>query len=107
MKNSALILVILLSTLMCGCNVLKPVERYCEIAIGYPDDEPLPELLEYNRIGCACTTKDIIKGRTTKAWTLHPLEDCMRVRGFHPSIWTGTIDPYFRYNYEKHNAKFD
>jgi hypothetical protein len=92
----ALILIITYS-----CNTLEPQDMYCEIAFAYPDTDPLPDDLYKELIGCACTTKDILKGVEIGAWTLHPLEDCRRVRGFSPYKWKDVIDPYF----QKESAK--
>jgi len=93
MKNLRILTLILF---LSACNTLEIQDNYCEIAFAYPNDQQLPETLEKSLIGCACTKKDILRGVEVGQWTLHPLEKCRRVRGFHPSQWKKTIDPFFQ-----------
>jgi hypothetical protein len=103
MKN--IILLFFLMLFLHSCNTLElKHDMYCEIAFAYPIDQDLPTNLEKELIGCACTTKDILQGKEIKSWELHPLEDCRRVRGFHPLIWKKEIDPWFQYQYKKYGS---
>jgi len=84
-----------------SCNTLKVQENYCEIAFAYPTDQELPVTLYKDQIGCACTSKDILKGIEVGAWKFYPLEQCRRLRGFNPKQWKSEIDPFFQYQYER------
>lgn len=92
---------LLLSLIICGCDSLAVQENYCEIAFAYDIDQPLPEDLQKDLIGCACTIKDILKGKEVGKWQMYPLEKCRRVRGFPPKQWKTVIDPYFQYQSKK------
>lgn len=96
MNSMKKILSILILFILVGCNLLAVQENYCEIAFAYAVDQPLPDELEKDRIGCACTKKDILRGMEVGIWKFYPLEKCRRVRGFHPLQWKDTIDPYFQ-----------
>jgi len=98
MRNVILVIALLLFS---SCQNLEVQNMYCEIAFAYPDTEPLPDELYKELIGCACTSKDILKGVEVGVWTMHPLEDCRRVRGFAPTRWKEVIDPYFQYQSSK------
>lgn len=105
MKNKILLLIFPLILLACACETLEPITDYCEVAFAYPMEQDLPGELDKNLIGCACTIKDILKGKEVGEWKLYPLEKCRRVRGFHPKIWKETIDPYFQYQSQKLKKK--
>lgn len=98
------ILLFILITLT-SCNTLEPQQDYCEIAFAYPENQLLPKNIDKDRIGCACSTKDILKGEVTSGWILAPLEKCRRVRGFNPIKWVEVIDPYFKLEYQKRAKK--
>lgn len=95
------IVLVLLIISVAGCNTLDVQENFCEVAFAYPIDQPIPENIEKKLIGCACIKKDILKGIEVGQWTLHPLEKCRRIRGFHPKQWKKVIDPFFQFEYQK------
>jgi len=99
------IIFILVATALSSCNTLPPQPGYCEIAFAYDMEQPLPDTMEKSRIGCACSTKDILKGETISGWSSYPLETCRRVRGFHPMQWEDPIDKFFKKEYAKRSKK--
>ena len=97
----SILVIIFLLFFFSSCNTLEVQKDYCEIAFAYPDTEPLPDEIYKELIGCACVSKDILKGVEVGAWALYPLEKCRRIRGFSPEQWKGVIDPYFQYQSSK------
>lgn len=96
---------ILLLVIVAGCDTLEVQENYCEVAFAYPVDEPLPEVMNKNLIGCSCSSKDVLAGRVVTGWELRPLENCRRIRGFNPKQWAKPIDSYLQEKVAKKLAK--
>lgn len=102
MKKTNLIILLFLFSACQSFQKLEVQEMYCEVVFAYPLDQEIPEKIEKRRVGCACTSKDLIKGVEIGMWERYPLEECRRVRGFSPKQWKGVIDPYFQYQSEKY-----
>lgn len=97
----------MVAMVLSSCDELEDQAGYCEIAFAYDYDEEMPDLIDKDRIGCACTTggKDLLRGQDKGVWELVSLNECRRIRGFHPNRWKKTIDPYFQEQSKKYENK--